>query len=157
MSDKFVSDTTAAFKLGQTVIAKVTNLDEEKRRFLVSLKISDVITPDGDARTRLLNGLQERRAAKEMLAVRGALVVPYAVSRIERTCLWWLQCLIVLALTDDGDLRQQLVNLRVGQKLKLTVDSVSQDGAKLKSDDLPGAAIVANKHHVAGMFRIRNL
>lgn len=122
MSDKFVSDTTAAFKLGQTVIAKVTNLDEEKQRFLVSLKISDVITSDGDARTRLLNGLQERRAAKEMLAIR-----------------------------DDGDLRQLLANLLVGQKLKLTVDSATQDGAKFKSDDLPGATIIANKHHVAGV------
>uniref|UniRef100_A0A3Q2R2T8 Protein RRP5 homolog n=1 Tax=Fundulus heteroclitus TaxID=8078 RepID=A0A3Q2R2T8_FUNHE len=76
MSDKFVADTTAAFALGQTVIARVTNLDEEKRRFLVTLKMSEVITPSGDAQTGLLNGLQERRAVKEMLAARGALLVP---------------------------------------------------------------------------------
>ncbi|MEQ2187505.1 hypothetical protein GOODEAATRI_005368 [Goodea atripinnis] len=75
MSDKFISDATTAFKLGQTVIAKVTNLDEEKQRFLVTLKMSEVITSDGDARTRLMNGLQERKAVKEMLAVRGASVV----------------------------------------------------------------------------------
>uniref|UniRef100_A0A3Q2R2R5 Protein RRP5 homolog n=1 Tax=Fundulus heteroclitus TaxID=8078 RepID=A0A3Q2R2R5_FUNHE len=80
MSDKFVADTTAAFALGQTVIARVTNLDEEKRRFLVTLKMSEVITPSGDAQTGLLNGLQERRAVKEMLAARGAVTLSEWIS-----------------------------------------------------------------------------
>lgn len=71
MTDKFISDTTAAFQLGQTVIAKVTNLDEEKQRFLITLKISEVISPEGNAQTRLINGLQERQAVTEMLAMRG--------------------------------------------------------------------------------------
>lgn len=73
MTDKFIRDATTAFQLGQTVIAKVTNLDEEKRRFLVTLKISEVMSPEGDAQTRLINGLQERRAVTEMLAVRGTI------------------------------------------------------------------------------------
>lgn len=71
MTDKFIRDATTPFQLGQTVIAKVTNLDEEKRRFLVTLKVSEVIPPEGDAQTRLINGLQERRAVTEMLAMRG--------------------------------------------------------------------------------------
>lgn len=71
MADKFIQDTTTAFQLSQTVLAKVTNLDEEKRRFLVTLKISEVIPPEGDAQTRLINGLQEKRAVTEMLAMRG--------------------------------------------------------------------------------------
>uniref|UniRef100_A0A7N6BYZ9 Protein RRP5 homolog n=1 Tax=Anabas testudineus TaxID=64144 RepID=A0A7N6BYZ9_ANATE len=71
MTDKFISDTTTAFQLGQTVIAKVTNLDEEKRRFLVTLKTSEVMSPEGDAQTRLINGLLERGAVAEMLALRG--------------------------------------------------------------------------------------
>lgn len=74
MSDKFISDTTAAFQLGQTVLAKVTNLDEEKRRFLVTLKISEVISAESNVQTRLINGLQERRAVSEMLAMRGVCV-----------------------------------------------------------------------------------
>ncbi|XP_042288547.1 protein RRP5 homolog isoform X2 [Thunnus maccoyii] len=122
MTDKFLSDTTIAFQMGQTVIAKVTNLDEEKKRFLVTLKISEVITPEGDAQTRLINGLQERRAVTEMLAMR-----------------------------DNSDLRQQLTALTVGQKLKLTVDSVKDSGAVFKSDDLVGATIQATKHHVMGV------
>lgn len=74
MSDKFLSDVMTAFQLGQTVIAKVTNLDEEKRRFLVTLKISEVISPEGSAQTRLLNGLQEKRAVAGMFATRGVFV-----------------------------------------------------------------------------------
>lgn len=71
MSDKFISDATAVFQLGQTVIAKVTNLDEEKQRFLVTLKVSEVTSPGGSEQTRLINGLQERKAINEMLAMRG--------------------------------------------------------------------------------------
>ncbi|XP_034457166.1 protein RRP5 homolog isoform X2 [Hippoglossus hippoglossus] len=122
MTDKFVSDTAAAFQLGQTVIAKVTNLDEEKRRFLVTLKISEVIPRDGDAQTRLINGLQERRALNE-----------------------------VLAMKDNCDLRQQLTALCVGQTLKLTVDTVNDDGAIFKSHDLVSATVLANKYHVTGV------
>ncbi|XP_044047429.1 protein RRP5 homolog isoform X2 [Siniperca chuatsi] len=122
MTDKFISDATTAFQLGQTVFAKVTNLDEEKRRFLVTLKISEVISPEGDAQTRLINGLQERRAVTEMLAMR-----------------------------DDSDLRQQLAALSVGQKLKLTVDTAKDSGATFKSDDLGSATILATKYHVMGV------
>ncbi|KAM9362984.1 protein RRP5 homolog [Symphorus nematophorus] len=121
MSDKFISDATTAFQPGQTVIAKVTNLDEEKQRFLVTLKISEVISPEGDAQTRLINGLQERRAVTEMLAMR-----------------------------DNSDLRQQLAALSVGEKLKLTVDTSKDTGATFKSDDLVGATIMATKYHVLG-------
>ncbi|CAJ1052669.1 protein RRP5 homolog isoform X2 [Xyrichtys novacula] len=121
MTDKFVSDATSAFQLGQTVIAKVTNIDEEKRRFLVTLKISEIATPEGDAQTRLINGLQERRTVAEMFAMR-----------------------------DNSDLHQQLAALSVGEKVKLTVDTVTDSSATFKSDDLVGAAITATKYHIMG-------
>ncbi|MGH0135552.1 UNVERIFIED_CONTAM: hypothetical protein FKN15_066160, partial [Acipenser sinensis] len=41
MCDKFVTNTSDHFQVGQTVLAKVTNLDEGKRRFLLSLKVSE--------------------------------------------------------------------------------------------------------------------
>lgn len=122
MTDKFIRDTTNTFQVGQTVIAKVTNLDEEKRRFLVTLKISEAISPQGDAQTRLINGLQERRAVTEMLVMK-----------------------------DNSELQQQLAALSVGQKLKLTVDTVNDTGATFKSDGLIGATILANKHHMMGV------
>lgn len=75
MADRFISDTTTTYQLGQTVIAKVTNLDEEKRRFLLTLKISEVISPVGDVLTRLINGLQERKAMTEMSSARGKIAI----------------------------------------------------------------------------------
>ncbi|XP_034406694.1 protein RRP5 homolog isoform X2 [Cyclopterus lumpus] len=122
MTDKFLHDATTAFQLGQTVFAKVSNLDVEKRRFLVTLKISEVISPEGDAQTRLINGLKERKAVTEMLAMR-----------------------------ENSDPRQQLAALSVGQKLKLTVDTAKDSSATFKSDDLAGATIMATKHHVKGV------
>lgn len=122
MMDKFIADATIAFELGQTVIAKVTNLDEEKQRFLVTLKTSELISPVGDLHTRLTNGLQERRAVAEMLSFR-----------------------------DNSDLRKQLANISIGEKLKLTVDSVEDSCATFKSDELIGASIVATKNHFMGL------
>lgn len=75
MADRFISDTKTTYQLGQTVIAKVTNLDEEKRRFLVTLKISEVISPVGDVLTRLMNGLQERQQMNEMSSARGTVTI----------------------------------------------------------------------------------
>ncbi|KAM7009922.1 protein RRP5 homolog [Tautogolabrus adspersus] len=123
MTDKFISDATAVFQLGQTVVAKVTNLDEEKRRFLVTLKISEVASPEGDAQTRLINGLKERRAVTEMLASR----------------------------ENNRGLQQQLAALSVGERLKLTVDTLKDSAATFKSDDMAGATIMATKHHVMGV------
>uniref|UniRef100_A0A3P9LQM6 Protein RRP5 homolog n=1 Tax=Oryzias latipes TaxID=8090 RepID=A0A3P9LQM6_ORYLA len=122
MSDKFISDATAAFQLGQTVFAKVTNLDEEKRRFLVTLKISEVICPEGDVYTRLINGLQERKAVKEMLSSR-----------------------------EGAELAQSLAALSVGERLMLTVDSVKDSGAIFKSDRLTSATVLASKQHMTGV------
>uniref|UniRef100_A0A1A8CQL2 Protein RRP5 homolog n=1 Tax=Nothobranchius kadleci TaxID=1051664 RepID=A0A1A8CQL2_NOTKA len=122
MSEKFIKDTMTTFQPGQTVFAKVTNLDEEKRRFLVTLMMSEVLTPGGDAQTRLINGLQERRAVNEMFALKGG-----------------------------RELRQQLLALSVGQKLKLTVDSVTESGATFTSDELKDATLLATKHHTTGV------
>uniref|UniRef100_A0A8C6XYN0 Protein RRP5 homolog n=1 Tax=Naja naja TaxID=35670 RepID=A0A8C6XYN0_NAJNA len=41
MSDKFVTDTKDHFVVGQTVLAKVTSVDEEKQRTLLTLKMSE--------------------------------------------------------------------------------------------------------------------
>ncbi|XP_070711893.1 protein RRP5 homolog isoform X2 [Pempheris klunzingeri] len=122
MSDRFITDVMNAFQVGQTVVAKVTNLDEAKRRFLVTLKISEVMTPGGDAQTRLINALKERRAVTDMMALR-----------------------------DNGDLCQQLAALSVGQKLKLTVDTVKDTGVTFTSHEVVGATILATKHHVMGV------
>ncbi|XP_046899644.1 protein RRP5 homolog isoform X2 [Hypomesus transpacificus] len=123
MSDKFISDTTGPFQLGQTVGAKVTNLDEEKGRFLVSLKVSEVMAPEGDAQARLLQGLLERRAVADMMANK-----------------------------EDSELHQQLSVVTLGQRLKLSVEQVKEDeSVSLVCDDLKGATVLATKHHSMGV------
>ncbi|XP_055770329.1 protein RRP5 homolog [Salvelinus fontinalis] len=122
ISDKFVSDTAAHFQLGHTVVARVTNLDEEKHRFLVSLKVSEVTSPERDGQARLIRGLQERKAVMEMMANRG-----------------------------DSDLLQQLSAVTIGQKMKMSVDEVREDGSvTFKSDELSAATVLATKDHAPG-------
>ncbi|XP_067114996.1 protein RRP5 homolog isoform X2 [Osmerus mordax] len=123
MSDKFISDTTGPFQLGQTVVAKVTNLDEEKGRFLVSLKVSEVMAPEGDTQGRLVQGLLERRAVADMMANK-----------------------------EDSELHQQLSVVPLGQRLKLTVEQVKEDeSVSLVCDQLKGATVLATKHHCTGL------
>lgn len=56
--------------------------------------------------------------------------------------------------SDDSELRQQLAALSVGQRLKLTVNTATDNGATFVSDELHGATIQASKHHVTGMLRV---
>uniref|UniRef100_A0A8C4Z1T6 Programmed cell death 11 n=1 Tax=Gadus morhua TaxID=8049 RepID=A0A8C4Z1T6_GADMO len=67
LCDRFVTDTASVYQLGQTVVAMVTTFDEEKQRFLVTLKGSEVTDPEGGAQALLLRGLRERRSAEEVL------------------------------------------------------------------------------------------
>lgn len=56
--------------------------------------------------------------------------------------------------SDDSELHQQLAGLSVGQRLKLTVNTMAENGATFVSDDLHNATIQATKHHVKGMWCI---
>lgn len=73
MSDKFVTDTKDHFVIGQTVIAKVTNIDEEKQRILLSLKVSDCCS--GNAVSESFSLVQryfkELQEIKSLMAKRG--------------------------------------------------------------------------------------
>ncbi|XP_069045275.1 protein RRP5 homolog isoform X2 [Lepisosteus oculatus] len=123
MSDKFVTNTGDAFKVGQTVVAKVTNLDEEKRRFLVTLKVSEVSLEREEAAALLSQCIQERNTVAQMMANQG-----------------------------HSELLQSLSSLKVGQKLKLTVDEVNDNGtATFKADHLNGVTILASKYHLTGV------
>ncbi|KAG7281982.1 hypothetical protein CRUP_003040 [Coryphaenoides rupestris] len=115
-------NTATAYQVGQTVVAMVTTSDEEKQRFLVTLKVSQVTAPEGGAQALLLRGLQERRTAAEMLASR-----------------------------ENSAAHQLLLPLTVGQKLTLAVSALEKGGATFKSDDLTGVTIAASKHHVVGV------
>ncbi|KAI4899783.1 hypothetical protein NFI96_011797 [Prochilodus magdalenae] len=125
MSDKFITDTEGVFQVGQTVLAKVTNLDEEKHRFLVSLKVSEVKSSDGEgeSQARLIQGQRERMAVHDMITSRG-----------------------------ESDLLPQLSSVSLGDKLKMTVGSTTEDGSvSLISDHFKNISVLASKYHVTGV------
>ncbi|KAL1005879.1 hypothetical protein UPYG_G00065090 [Umbra pygmaea] len=120
MSDRFVSDTAGPFQQGQTVVAKVTHVDEEKRRFLVTLKVSEVSVAKRETEARLLQGYQERKAVIETMTRR-----------------------------DDSDLVKQLSAVRLGQRITVSVEEVLEDGSvTLQSEELSEATVVPIEGHV---------
>ena len=70
MSDKFVTSTSDHFVEGQTVVAKVTNVDEEKQR---SLRLSDCTLGDLATTSLLLLSqcLEERQGVRSLMSNRG--------------------------------------------------------------------------------------
>eukprot|EP00057_Strongylocentrotus_purpuratus_P009707 XP_011664181.1 PREDICTED: protein RRP5 homolog [Strongylocentrotus purpuratus] len=66
MSDEFVSDTSKLYEVGQTLRAKVTEVNVEKKRFLVSLKTSDCFQDDAACRSALL--LKEKKEFKHVIS-----------------------------------------------------------------------------------------
>lgn len=58
------------------------------------------------------------------------------------------------SLSGESELHQQLAGLSVGQRLKLTVNTMADNGATFVSDNLHGATIQASQDHVKGMLGI---
>nr|XP_014354054.1 PREDICTED: protein RRP5 homolog [Latimeria chalumnae] len=124
MCDKFVTSTGDHFVMGQTVVAKVTNLDEEKQRVLLSLKVSECCSEDAGAESLALLSqcLQEQGAARDRMANR-----------------------------DDSEVIQNLAKLTPGHKLQLAVEEVRDDGtARFMGNQVTGATVVANCYHLEG-------
>ncbi|XP_069609798.1 protein RRP5 homolog [Ranitomeya imitator] len=106
MSDKFVTNVNDHFTVGQTVVAEVTNIDEEKKRFLLTLKMSRCALDDRSAESfaRLSQCMKEIQLSRSLLARHGHL-------------------------EDD----ENLYSLVPGKKLTLVVDAVEEDCSVLFS------------------------
>ncbi|XP_077102303.1 protein RRP5 homolog [Siphateles boraxobius] len=123
MGDQFITNTSGVFEIGQSVVALVTHLDEEKQRFLVSLKVSELSLFEQRATTRLIQGLNERKSIFEMLIGRG-----------------------------ESDVLQQLSAVSLGDKIKVVVGDTREDGSvTLSSDRLSEATVFASKYHTEGV------
>ncbi|XP_029466152.1 protein RRP5 homolog [Rhinatrema bivittatum] len=124
MSDKFVTDPSDHFVVGQTVVAKVTNTDEEKKRMLLSLKLSDCAAEDPGAESASLleHCLQELQLLRSIVSRRG-----------------------------NSEVSRNLSRLLPGQKLKLTVQEVKEDGSACFSSGqvTGGLAVTASQYHLA--------
>ncbi|XP_040294884.1 protein RRP5 homolog isoform X2 [Bufo bufo] len=104
ISDKFVTNINDHFALGQTVVAKVTNIDEKTRRILVTLKMSQCAPDDRSAESfsRLSQCFREVQLSRSLL------------SRDEHL--------------EDGE---SIYSLVPGKKLTLVVEEVKEDGSVL--------------------------
>ncbi|XP_037659989.1 protein RRP5 homolog isoform X3 [Choloepus didactylus] len=123
MSDKFVTSTSDHFVEGQTVVAKVTNVDEEKQRMLLSLRLSDCAL--GDLATTSLLLLSQ--------------------------CLEELQGVRSLMSNRDSLLIQRLSEMIPGMVLDLEVQEVLEDGSVIFSGGpVPDLVLRASRYHQAG-------
>ncbi|XP_077604551.1 protein RRP5 homolog isoform X1 [Crocuta crocuta] len=123
MSDKFVTSTSDHFVEGQTVVAKVTNVDEEKQRMLLSLRLSDCGLGDLATTSLLLLSqcLEERQGVRSLMSNR------------------------------DSVLIQTLAEMIPGMVLDLEVQKVLEDGSVVFSEGpVPGLVLRASKYHRAG-------
>ncbi|KAK2098932.1 Protein RRP5 [Saguinus oedipus] len=123
MSDKFVTSTSEHFVEGQTVVAKVTNVDEEKQRMLLSLRLSDCGL--GDLATTSLLLLSQ--------------------------CLEELQGVRSLMSNRDSVLIQTLAEMTPGMFLDLVVQEVLEDGSVVFSGGpVPNLFLRASRYHRGG-------
>ncbi|XP_067858073.1 protein RRP5 homolog [Heptranchias perlo] len=120
MSDKFVTNTGDHFVVGQTVVAKVTNLDEEKKRVLLTLKVSECGSADADSESLALLSqyLKELEFIRTVMGSR------------------------------DSPVIANLSRLTTGQRLELVVDGVKADGTVYFTGvQVAGLTVSASRYH----------
>uniref|UniRef100_A0A8B9N745 Protein RRP5 homolog n=1 Tax=Accipiter nisus TaxID=211598 RepID=A0A8B9N745_9AVES len=122
MSDKFVTDTKDHFVVGQTVIAKVMSIDEEKQRVLLNLKVSECSSGDSAAESFALLS----QYFKEMEEIRN-----------------------LLRRRGEPSTTQGLCELVPGKELQLVVQDVKEDGSALFSGScVTGLTVTATRYHL---------
>ncbi|NXF33701.1 RRP5 protein, partial [Nyctibius bracteatus] len=122
MSDKFVTDTKDHFVVGQTVIAKVMSIDEEKQRVLLNLKLSECSSGDSAAESfALLNQyFKEMKEIRNLLRRRG-----------------------------ESSMAQGLCELVPGKELQLVVQDMKEDGSALFSGScVTSFTVTATRYHL---------
>ncbi|XP_054019547.1 protein RRP5 homolog [Dryobates pubescens] len=122
MSDKFVTDTKDHFVVGQTVMAKVMSIDEEKQRMLLNLKVSECSSGNAAAESfALLNQyFKEMKEIRNLLRRRGEL-----------------------------SMARGLCELVPGKELQLVVQDVKEDGSALFSGScVTGWTVTATGYHL---------
>ncbi|XP_036591860.1 protein RRP5 homolog [Trichosurus vulpecula] len=123
LSDKFVTTVSDHFVEGQTVVAMVTNVDEEKERMLLSLRLSDVSQEDTavSSLTLLSQCLEELQGVRSLMSSR------------------------------DSVLTQTLAEMTPGLLVDLVVHDMASDGSLMFSNgSVPGLVVRASRYHQGG-------
>lgn len=167
MADQFITNTSGVFDIGQSVVALVTHLDEEKQRFLVSLKVSELSLLEQGAHARLIQGLKERKSIFEMVSGRGTSVgsdeqqtigcLTSAFRSLDYILVYILYSSYPTLCLSPGEseVLQQLSAVSLGDKIKVTVGDAREDGSvTVSSDRLSEATVFASKFHTEGEDRL---
>ncbi|XP_008062393.1 protein RRP5 homolog, partial [Carlito syrichta] len=123
VSDKFVTSPSDHFVEGQTVVAKVTSVDAERQRVLLSLRLSDcALGPAAPTSLLLLSQcLDERQGVRSLMGARDSVLV------------------------------QTLAQMTPGMVLELVVQEVLEDGSVVFSGGpVPDLVLRASRYHRAG-------
>ncbi|NWR86069.1 RRP5 protein, partial [Furnarius figulus] len=121
MSDKFVTDTKDHFVVGQTVVAKVMSIDEEKQRVLLNLQVSECSLGDSAAESFALLS----QYFKELEEIRDLLK------------------------RGESSMAQGLCELEPGKEVQLVVQDVREDGSALFSGSYAaGLTVIATRYHL---------
>lgn len=123
MSDKFVTTPSDHFVVGQTVVAKVTNVDEEKQRMLLSLRLSDCSLGNSANTSFILlcQYLEELQGVRSLMS------------------------------NQDSVLIQTLAEMIPGMVLDVMVQKVLEDGSVVFSGGpVPDLILKASRYHRAG-------
>eukprot|EP00794_Sanderia_malayensis_P005757 gene5757-6460_t len=110
LADYFISDASKCFQLGQTVIATVLEIDDEKKRLLVTIKPSENILSKSDV---LFSKLSNEYLLRSLLDEREDI-------------------LIKIADLPDGHIKH--LSGMIGQVVKAKVTSVKFEGVRLQTD-----------------------
>nr|DBA15081.1 TPA: hypothetical protein GDO54_004338 [Pyxicephalus adspersus] len=120
VSDKFVTNINDYFVQGQTVVAKVINIDEQKKRFLLTLKMSECAPDDCSAEnfTRISKCFEELQFSKDLMK------------------------------RNDEDEGETIFSLVPGKKLILVVEKLEDNGLTLfNTRKVPGAQQISTVQH----------
>ncbi|XP_026520514.1 protein RRP5 homolog isoform X2 [Notechis scutatus] len=124
MSDKFVTDTKDHFVIGQTVLAKVTSVDEEKQRTLLSLKMSECSVEES---------------------------VPESFGLLQQYFNELQEIMSFMSNRDDTSVAKKLSKLKVGQRVELVVTEVKADGSAVFSAPcVSGLTVIAIHSQLGG-------
>ncbi|XP_040217796.1 protein RRP5 homolog [Rana temporaria] len=121
VSDKFVTEIGDHFVQGQTVVAKVTNIDEQKKRFLLTLKMSECAPDDCSA-----DGF----------------------SQIGQCCSELQFCKSLMKKNEKLDEGETIYSVIPGKNLILVVEKLEDNGSVLFStSQVPGAKKISAVQH----------
>nr|XP_033796509.1 protein RRP5 homolog isoform X2 [Geotrypetes seraphini] len=154
MSDKFVTDPSEHFVVGQSVVAKVTNIDEEKKRMLLSLTMSECASEDRctESFSLLEQCFQELQFIRTIMGNRGKKVVPGQNVTAVVLHVDALKAEVHVSMRDEI-LKKKYATLKLNSTYQAFVQHVAEEFAIVSLVDTGQLAAIPVASHLNDTFR----